>query len=199
MANAAWISAPWEQGRRIGPYFGPCMVGRLAPLCAILFACGPNVAVGPGGGDSGPVPGCSESCLFQYRDIDTCYEGAGPMVDDGPWLDNCVDDACENLSLNPTSELNPLVPCVTGREYRDIQTHLGPCNGSHLSTTLREGGASGGKSVGALCADDPACVSGSCASFDGQNFVCADPCSGTNCPEGFACVAGYCFPSCLRP
>ena len=132
-----------------------------------------------------------------------CNEGSGPMYMNGAWLSTCLDGACDTQSFDPVtpgSEPNPLLlPCTSTRKYRNVQDYLGACNGQSVSVTLADGGSAAGKAEGAFCNADSECVSHNCVAIDGQNFVCADPCSAETCAAGLVCLAGYCFPSCERP
>ena len=143
---------------------------------------------------------CSLSCLYQYQDVTVCNE-LGPSSQPGPWLENCVDVACGDADLVPNFGSDPYVPCTTSRQLRYVQTHLGACGTQSTGHPVYEGddaGSEAGKGDGAECGANDECLSANCVSADGQNFVCADACNAWGCPEGFACLGGYCFPSCTH-
>jgi hypothetical protein len=92
-----------------------------------------------------------------------------------------------------------MLPCTSIRQYRNVQEYLGACNGQSVSVTPIDGGSAGGKADGAICNGDTECVSKNCVAIDGQNFVCADPCTAGSCGGDQECLGGYCFPSCEHP
>jgi hypothetical protein len=144
----------------------------------VLLACGSqDGSKSPPASGSSPATGCSRSCLFQYRDVNVCNE-LGPIYDYGPWLDNCLNDACENLVLDSNFQIDPVVPCTSHREFRYVQTHLGTCGGQSTGMPLVDDGdagrSNGEKGAGAQCNADAECLTRNCVSTDNHNFVCAD-------------------------
>ena len=143
---------------------------------------------------------CSLSCIYQYQDVIVCND-LGPSYQPGPWVENCVDVACDDADLVPNFPDEPDVPCTTNRQLRYVQTHLGACGAQSTGHPVYEGddaGSETGQGDGAECAANGECLSANCVSADGENFICADACDEASCSEDFSCLGGYCFPSCTH-
>jgi hypothetical protein len=143
---------------------------------------------------------CSLSCLYQYQDVVVCNE-LEPNSQPGPWVENCLDLACDNADLIPDFPNDPVVPCTTSRNLRYVQTHLGACGTQSTGHPPYEGddaGSNSGNGDGAECGESNECLSAKCVSADGQTFVCAEACDESSCPDDFGCVGGYCLPSCMQ-
>ena len=142
---------------------------------------------------SAKPPICEWSCVQQYQMLTTCTE-LSPETTATDSQTQCIDNtSCEELPPVPIYN-DPAIPCGSQIVYRYQRDYIGSC------ADWRDAGspsfaADAPKQDGTPCNGDVECLSNNCLYIDTTNAVCADPCWMGACSAGFACRAGYCFPT----